>query len=244
MILPMTSSSDYLRLLALLRLASPALPIGGFSYSQGLETAVEQGWITGESTTQIWLADLLRYNLGRFEAPLLGQLCATVKADDWMQARRLNARYLASRESAELRAETLQMGYSLWQLLLSLPEMQTQHEAIQAALQDLLNEETEQTQLSLPLVWSIAARCFDLGAAEALTGYVWAWLENQIMAALKAVPLGQQAGQRLFSALLPMVAAVVEQALTLPEKAWSNTAPGFAMATSWHESQYSRLFRS
>ena len=244
MILPMASSADYLRLLALLRLASPALPIGGFSYSQGLETAVERGWITGETSAQTWVADLLRYNLGRFEAPLLGQLCVAVKADDWVQARRLNARYLASRESAELRAETLLMGYSLWQLLVSLPEMQAQYAAVKTELQDLLNEQTEQTQVSLPLVWSIAARCFDLSAAEALTGYLWAWLENQIMAALKAVPLGQQAGQRLFSALLPTVATVVEQALSLPEQAWSNTAPGFAMATSWHESQYSRLFRS
>ena len=220
------------------------MPIGGFSYSQGLETAVERGWITGETSAQTWVADLLRYNLGRFEAPLLGQLCVAVKADDWVQARRLNARYLASRESAELRAETLQMGYSLWQLLVSLPEMQAQYAAVKTELQDLLNEQTEQTQVSLPLVWSIAARCFDLSAAEALTGYLWAWLENQIMAALKAVPLGQQAGQRLFSALLPTVATVVEQALSLPEQAWSNTAPGFAMATSWHESQYSRLFRS
>ena len=122
--------------------------------------------------------------------------------------------------------------------------MQAQYAAVKTELQDLLNEQTEQTQVSLPLVWSIAARCFDLSAAEALTGYLWAWLENQIMAALKAVPLGQQAGQRLFSALLPTVATVVEQALSLPEQAWSNTAPGFAMATSWHESQYSRLFRS
>lgn len=227
----MTAALAAARLAAAMRLASPALPIGGFSYSQGLASAIDRGWLRNEAEVHDWLADLLAHNLARFEAPLCFALCRAVADDDEAEAARLHALHLASRETAELRAETLQMGYSLLRMLAGLPGGDS------GTVRDLHG-------CTLPLAWARAARAFGLPPEDALVAWLFAWLENQVAAAIKAVPLGQQAGQRLLSALQPVLAEAAATAQDLPEDAWSNFATGFALASSWHETQYSRLFRS
>jgi len=225
-------------LLSLLRLASPALPIGGFSYSQGLESAIELGWASDERGVQRWIESVLDAGVGRFEAPLCHAICTAMAAEDWRTARDLAERYLASRETAELRAETLQMGHSLLQLLLGLPDFaEPARTAGQAARQ-------AGEPCPLPWSWGLAARAFDLDPDEALLAWLWAWAENQVMAAMKAVPLGQLAGQRLLSALTPRLAAVADGARNCPPDDWSSFTPGLALASSLHETQYTRLFRS
>ncbi len=234
------ASSDTARRLSLMRLASPALPIGGFSYSQGLETAIDRGWVGNEAQALAWLRDGLALNVGCFEAPLLHGLCAAVMAGDWPDALRLNALHLATREGSELHAETLQMGYSLIRLIEGL------HGADDPLLQRAGAASATQPGFvtTLPWAWALAAAGFDLAPDQALTAWLWSWLENQVMVTLKAVPLGQQAGQRMMSALLADMTGAIERAVDLPEEDWSNTAPGFALAGCWHETQYSRMFRS
>ncbi len=223
-----------LALTRLLQLASPALPVGAFSYSQGLEWAIESGMVHDEASALAWIGDLLEHNLGGFEAPLLARLIAAWQEGDADAVRRLNALYLASRESAELRAETLQMGYSLVRLLRELGDFPA---VIPSALESL-------GDVSFPAAWSAAAATWEIPAEQAVTAYLWAWAENQAMAALKAVPLGQSAGQRILLTLGTRVPAIAQRAPTLDPEAWSNLAPGFAIACSRHETQYSRLFRS
>jgi urease accessory protein len=218
----------------LLQLASPALPVGAFSYSQGLEWAIEDGTVHNEASVLAWIGDLLEHNLGRFEAPLLARLIVGWQGKDIEAVQRLNDLYLASREAAELRAETLQMGYSLVRLLREFGDFPADN----LAALDALGE------TSFPAAWSAAAATWDIPAEEALTAYLWAWAENQVMAALKAVPLGQSAGQRILLALGARVPAIAQRAPTLDTEAWSNLAPGFAIASCRHETQYSRLFRS
>lgn len=207
----------------LLQLASPALPVGAYTYSQGLEWAVEAGMVKDEATALQWIADQLEWNLGRFEAPLLARMMA---ASDAARAE-LDAQYLASRETAELRAETLQMGHSLRKLL-----------------DDLGLEIAVPPQPTFACVWSALAAHWQIAPAEALTAWLWSWAENQTMAALKAVPLGQAAGQRILLSIGGRIPALVERALQLDEENTSNFAPGFAIACARHETQYSRLFRS
>jgi urease accessory protein len=223
-----------LALTRLLQLASPALPVGAFSYSQGLEWAVEEGTVRDEATALAWIGDLLEHNLGRFEAPLLARLVVAWRCGDSDAVRHLNELYLASRESAELRAETLQMGYSLTRLLRELGDFPPD---TLAAL-DALGE------TALPTVWSAAAARWEIDAEAALTAWLWAWAENQTMAALKAVPLGQSAGQRILLALGARMPDIAQRARMLEPEDWSNLAPGFALASCRHETQYSRLFRS
>lgn len=223
-----------LALARLLQLASPALPVGAFSYSQGLEWAIEEGTVHDEASTLAWIGDLLEHNLGRFEAPLLARLIAAWQDGEADAVRQLNDLHLASRESAELRAETLQMGYSLVRLLRELGDFP----ADKLAALDALGE------TGFPAAWSVAAATWDIPAEEALTAYLWAWAENQVMAALKAVPLGQSAGQRILLGLGARLPAIAQRAPTLDPEAWSNLAPGFAIASCRHETQYSRLFRS
>lgn len=205
----------------LLQLASPALPVGAYTYSQGLEWAVEAGTVTNEATALTWIADQLEWNLGRFEAPLL----AGMMAGDDLAA--LDARYLASRETAELRAETLQMGHSLRRLI-----------------DDLALPLAVPPGPTFACVWSALAAHWQIAPREALTAWLWSWAENQTMAALKAVPLGQAAGQRILLEVGARIPAAVERALTLSDDDYSNFAPGFAIACARHETQYSRLFRS
>lgn len=236
---PVRVSLDPAELLSLMRLASPALPIGGFSYSQGLESAIDAGWVATEADVRDWISSLLHANIGRFDAPLCMALFRAVAADDDDAAMRLHERWLASRETAELRAETLQMGQSLLQMLAGLE--------LDAALAARVDQLRSTGACALPLAWALAARALGLAPLAALAAWCWAWLENQVMAAIKAVPLGQQAGQRLFSALRPALALVLERASLATEDlptAWSNFAPGFAIASARHETQYSRLFRS
>lgn len=226
------------RRLALLRLGSAGLPVGGYSYSQGLEAAIERGWVRDEATMRAWLEDLLGAGVGRFDAPLVHALASAVARDDAAQAARLHERFLASRETAELRAETLQMGRSLLVLLEGLEGLAA--DAAGAARARLAAD----APCALPLAWAWAARGLGLGPDEALAAWSWAWLENQVAAAMKAIPLGQQAGQRVLSALAPGLAAAVASATVLAEDDWSGFAPGLALGSSWHETQYSRLFRS
>lgn len=242
---PATVALDPAAMLSLMRLSSPALPIGGFSYSQGLESAIDAGWVRGEADVRDWLATLLEANIGQFDAPLCLALCrATAVADD-VEADRLHVRWLASRETAELHAESVQMGQSLLQMLAGL-ELDDYTRVRVSALRD------GDQPCALPLAWALAARAFGLDPVAALAAWLWAWLENQVMAAIKAVPLGQQAGQRLFSALRPGLAAVIGRCAeaqgtcqsSVGSQHWSNFAPGFAIASARHETQYSRLFRS
>jgi urease accessory protein len=216
----------------LLQLASPTLPVGAYTYSQGLEWAVEAGTVKDEATALVWIDDQLKWNLGRFEAPLLARMMSA-----WASGAGdvgLDAQYLASRETSELRAETLQMGYSLRRLLGELGDV----------------PEDFMTQIAVPpaptfaYVWSGVATVWEIPPQEALTAWLWSWAENQVMAALKAVPLGQAAGQRILLEIGRRIPDVVEQALMMQDDDTSNFAPGFAIACARHETQYSRLFRS
>lgn len=227
-----------LALTRLLQLASPALPVGAYTYSQGLEWAIEAGAVKDEATALRWISDQLEWNLGRFEAPLLARMLTAQKVGPggtaiaesaalMDTALELDALYLASRESTELRAETLQMGHSLRKLI-----------------DDLGEDIAVLPGSTFPTVWSALAAHWDIEPAEALTAWLWSWAENQVMAALKAVPLGQAAGQRILKEIGAHIPAVVEHALALDEENYSNFAPGFAIACARHETQYSRLFRS
>lgn len=219
---------------ALLRLASPQLPIGGYSYSQGLEMAVEQQRVQDETSAARWLADQLLLNLARFEAPLLLAHCRAATAEEWAELERLAACHRASRETRELRLESRQMGYSLRQLLENLPEL----DAPARALFQRIDEP------GLALGWALAARAWGISPEDALTAWLWGWLENQLAVLMKTLPLGQQAAQRLTSQLLPALYQAQRDARELPEGAWGSASFGLVLTSMGHERQYSRLFRS
>lgn len=204
----------------LLQLASPTLPVGAYSYSQGLEAAVEAGIVNDAASAERWIGDVLELSVARLEAPLLFRL---MKQDQ--QA--LNELFLASRETAELRAETLQMGHSLCRLL-----------------GELGCEEIPSGEVAFPAAFAMAVRRWNLEPRAALVAYLWSWLENQVMAAIKALPLGQTAGQKILLRLGERLNAIADRAVSLPENAYCNFAPGLAVLSSRHETQYSRLFRS
>jgi urease accessory protein len=219
---------------ALLRLASPQLPIGGYSYSQGLEMAVENGRVSDADSARRWLEDQLLLNLARFEAPLLLAHCEAAAEDDWPRLLQLAAEHRASRETRELQLESRQMGYSLTQLLDGLPELdQPARDCLAAA-----------GEPGLALAWALAARAWQITPADALAAWLWGWLENQLAVLMKTLPLGQQAAQRLTSQLLPVLSQAQREVSELPESAWGSAPFGLVLTSMAHERQYSRLFRS
>ena len=219
---------------ALLRLASPQLPIGGYSYSQGLEMAVEQARVKDSASARRWIADQLLLNLARFEAPLLLAHCVAAAEGDWDELKRLAGEQRASRETRELRLESRQMGYSLQQLLEGLPELD---EAARALLVEL-------DEPGLAVTWALAARAWKIDAQDALAAWLWGWLENQLAVLMKTLPLGQQAAQRLTSELLPVLQQAQREASERSADTWGSAAFGLALSSMAHERQYSRLFRS
>jgi urease accessory protein len=224
-------SRDAAALVRLLQLASPTLPVGAYSYSQGLEAAVEAGIVKDAAGAERWIADVLELAVAGMEAPVAWRLLHAWGEGDREAARRWNDEFLASRETAELRAETVQMGYSLRRLAreMGIPGAQ--------ALEAL-------DEVSFPAAFAFAAGAWGIDAADALAAYLWAWVENQVLAAVKAVPLGQTDGQRLLLALGGRIPAVVERARAVADDDLANFAPGLALLSARHETQYTRLFRS
>ena len=203
----------------LLQLASPTLPVGAYSYSGGLEAAMEAGIVKDAASAQQWIGDVLEFSLARMEAPILLRMMKGIG--------RWNEVFLASRETAELRAETAQMGFSLNKLL---PELGI--------------ERLDLEEVSFPAAFAHAASSWGFGGESALTAYLWAWIENQVMAAVKAIPLGQTDGQKMLLSLGALIEETVGQASALPDEELGNFTPGLAMLSAQHETQYSRIFRS
>ena len=215
----------------LLRLASPMLPVGAYAYSQGMEWAVEEGVIKDEASALTWIVDLLRFNVATLEAPVWRRLFRAWQERDLASARAWNERFIAIRETAEFRAETVQMGGALKAVLHATREIDT----------DLLDRlETP----AFPSAFSFAAHGLGVPLREGLTGYLWAWAENQVSAAMKLVPLGQSSGQRILVKLIALLPEIVDNALAMPDEDLSNFSPALAIASSRHENQYTRLFRS
>jgi urease accessory protein len=215
----------------LLQLASPALPVGAYSYSQGLEAAVEAGIISDAETAARWIGDVLALSVAGMEAPILLRLAAAWESGDEAATRRWNDELIASRETAELRAETLQTGYSLRRLL---RELQVED----AVRLDAFEE------LAYPTAFAFAVTAWRLDAREALAAYLFSWIENQVLAAVKIVPLGQTEGQRILLELSQRIAPAVESAAAMGDDDLRNFAPGLALLSARHETQYTRIFRS
>ena len=225
---------DPAALVRLLHLASPALPIGAYSYSQGLEWMVEAGAVHDAPSLRGWIADILQNVMASGEAPVLWRLLAAAQNNDIAAFAQWNAWFRASREGAELRAETLQMGGSLVKLLADLDVLdRAARDAIAAA-----------EPLTLPAAFALAAHGWAMAPADAVTAYLWSWLENQILVALKTMAIGQVAGQKLLLSIGAAIPAIVASSRAVADNDISSFAPGLAIASARHETQYSRLFRS
>ena len=224
--------AEALSLLRALQLGSPALPIGGFAYSQGLEWVIEEGTVHDARTAKTWIQDMLRFNLARQELVLWSAIYRAAVNRDLLTLIRLNDRIYALKETAELRQESTQMGQSLAKLF---PIWDSSHWL-------------ESIAPGRPWTHSAAhaALCAVSGFSETsgMTTFAWSWLENQVLAAVKHVPLGQTEGQKILFELQLEIAEAVESARATALADIGTAALGFAIASARHETQYSRLFRS
>lgn len=226
----MTTQADA-ALLRLLQLCSGTLPVGGFTYSQGIEWAVEHGWITDEASLVAWLRDLIDTNLAHVEIPVLARLYRACEQGDGESLAHWSDWLVASRETRELRDEERNRGRALASLLVELDV------PMAVAWRDTLCR-CQSTGFAL------AAEAWGIPPAHAAHGFAWSWLENLALAGVKLIPLGQTAGQRVLHDLGKAASLAIQRGLTMPDDDMGASAPALAIASSGHEIQYTRLFRS
>ncbi|PKO27341.1 MAG: urease accessory protein UreF [Betaproteobacteria bacterium HGW-Betaproteobacteria-9] len=223
-------------LLQILWLASPALPVGGFSYSEGLEAAVDAGLVSDEASATRWLIDQLHLGLARTDLAVVAQAIPAWHASDLTRVQALNAWVLQTRETSEFRLQTEQMGRSLLEWARNLGELGAGvFQRLQSAA---LNP------ASYPVAMACAAANTDVSVRDSLIGFAFGWAENMVQAAIKSVPLGQSAGQRMLARLAREIPSAVDHALGLTDHTRQAFTPLLAIHSARHETQYSRLFRS
>lgn len=222
--------SETTALMRCLQLASPGLPIGAYAYSQGLEMAVELGWVNNATDLELWLQDQIAQSIAYVDLPVLLRLYDAATANDNAGYTRWSAQLIAMRETRELRADDGDRGLALARLL---RDLGVTHLNLPAAC-----------KLPLAASFACAAVHWQIARTPCAQTYAWAWLEGQVLAGVKLIPLGQVAGQRLLCVLAEPLAAVVSIALTLDDDDIGASLPALAMASALHETQYTRLFRS
>jgi urease accessory protein len=210
------------------------LPVGAYSYSQGLEWAIECGDVNDLDTAKTWIGDVLHTYQANFELPVLHRLYQAWQAEDWEAVNDWDSFYKSGRDTAEALAETKQMGYSLVRLLNDIKELP----------EDLLFSVKSLKEPAFPTIYAAIAQTWQIPVRDMLQGYAWGWLENQASASMKSVPLGQVAGQKILLALGETLPSVVAHAMLLQDDEISNFNPLLSIAGCLHETQYSRLFRS
>ncbi len=236
-----SSELEEYQLLQLLRLVSPALPVGSFAYSQGLEGGVEQGWVKTEEDSVQWIIDILTNNLASLDLPALFWQLSALDCGDTGDFVNFNEIIFAYRETAEFRLESHQMGQALLRLLRDTHC----HSEVKGGVRELLYE-TQFERIDWVSAFAVAAYNAQLNQQSALSGYAWAWCEAQVAAAIKLVPLGQTQGQRVLIRLISEIAELVRGLLAdMPDKNNIGAiSANLAIISSLHETQYSRLFRS
>ena len=218
-------------LLKLMQLTSPSLPIGGYSYSQGLEFAVSSGWVHDTSTASDWIQGLLKKTIINLDLPVLKKFYEAWEKSDVVMVGYWNDFLFANRDAFELQEEDRQLGKALARLLVD------------------LGLEEAKPFLNSPYggfltLYSLAAVRWNISLNDAAKGFLWMWAENKVLCAIKLVPLGQTDGQKILSAVIETISHEVVKGLDLPDDDIGYTAPGQAIASALHETQYTRLFRS
>lgn len=217
-------------LMHLLQLASPTLPVGAYAYSQGLEHAIEQRWVDTGETTANWISGVMRHSLVHLDLPVFIRVYKAIERQDQGQVEYWNRYLLASRESLELQNEDLHLGNALMQLLADV--------GIDAARPCI------DQSFTYAAAYALASVSWGVELEQAMSAFLWSWIDNQVAAAIKLVPLGQTDGQRILMRCQALIPSAVTSAFEVTDEEVGFSLTALAIGSAHHEQQYSRLFRS
>jgi urease accessory protein len=227
----MTEATPPFALSRLLQLVSPSLPVGAYAYSTGLEYAVSAGWVRNRDQMRDWLVGVVEHSLCGLDLPVLQRMYRAWQREDEDRVKYWSRFLLASRESAELLAEDRHLGTALARLLNDLNMVSA-------------GNWLETRDVNWAAMFSLAAHRWQIPEQAMQQGYLWAWCENQVAAAVKLVPLGQTAGQKILCHCAEHIPGWLENSCRLQDDDIGQLAPALAIGSALHERQYSRLFRS
>jgi len=219
-----------MQLLRLLQLASPTLPVGAYAYSQGMEHAIDQQWLTDAESTQEWIIGVMQHTMVYVDLPVFIRLYNALSDHQAETFEYWNQYLLASRESRELQNEDLHLGNALFQLLADLGIESAAVRVDQA--------------MSFAAAFALASVHWNISPGDAAAALLWSWADNQVAAAIKLVPLGQTAGQRILVKCMEQIPRAIQKGLALEDGEIGFSSPALAIGSAHHEEQYSRLFRS
>lgn len=214
----------------LLQLASPTLPVGAYAYSQGLEHAIERQWVSNADQTADWISGIMNHALVHVDLPVYRRIFRAFGEDDWQSVQYWNDYLLASRESRELQNEDLHLGSALLRLLNDLGV---------SAADDLVDH-----SCIYATAFALASRHWQIDVDQSLVALLWSWVDNQVAAAVKLVPLGQTEGQRILMKCQALIPAAIEASKSIQDEDIGFSLSALAVGSAHHEQQYSRLFRS
>jgi urease accessory protein len=246
-VIPMTTNSQQIQLLRLLQLASPALPTGAYSYSEGLENLCDRGTIRNQADLRHWLEQELQYGAIRMEAAVMLRAYRAAEQNDPKTLLYWNNWLTATRDTLELRLQSWQMGQSLIKLVQDMNLAgDSMHHALTSLIEALpsFRENSEGQGCNLAIAYGLTASIWQIDENTALIGYLYSWLANLVSAGVKLIPLGQTVGQQILFDFNEQIDRGLDTLTHLTDDQMESCSWGVAIASMNHETQYSRLFRS
>ncbi|NES68946.1 MAG: urease accessory protein UreF, partial [Okeania sp. SIO2D1] len=222
------------QLLCLLQLASPALPVGAYSYSEGIEVLVTTGKISDYDSLKNWLIDSLKFGNIRLEAALIVRAYWETNSGNLKLLNNWNNWATAVKETEELRLQSLQMGRTLIRLFMNIqPDLSTE---LMSFIQNKL--ETETDFCNFAIAYGLISACWQIEIETAILSYLHSWATNLVNAGVKLIPLGQTVGQKLLWELQNQIVLSAKEILKLKDDELNSCSWGLSLASMAHEVQY------
>lgn len=240
----MIINPDALQILRLLQITSPALPVGAYSYSEGIEYLCNSGVIQTEADLCNWLKREMQFGFITNEAAIALRAHQAMLKNEFTALKYWNSWLSATRETEEIRLASWQMGQSLLKLWAQLDDQQLWRSQSIHQILPTAKDNADGQGCNYAIAFGIVGASLEIDASNTVLGYIHSWVSNLVSAAVRSVPFGQTIGQQVIYRLNADIWQSSQLALERLDSDLEWCGWGASFASANHETQYSRLFRS